>query len=114
MTLSACETALGREASGEGLLGLVWAFHFAGARSVLGSLWRVEDTATAVVMRRFYRGIAAGLPKHRALREAQLGLIRSGDRETSGPERGVGGLTGEGVPAASHPFLWASFQLSGD
>ena len=60
VTLSACETALGAELAGEGLIGLTRAFHYAGARSVLASLWRVADDSTAALMARFYRHLRAG------------------------------------------------------
>src|SRR5207344_546988 len=54
VTLSACGTALGKEMGGEGLIGLTRAFQYAGARSVLASLWKVEDKATGELMKRFY------------------------------------------------------------
>src|SRR5262249_22934324 len=54
VTLSACRTGLGREMGGEGLLGLTRAFHYAGARSVLATLWDVSDRSTPVLMKRFY------------------------------------------------------------
>jgi CHAT domain-containing protein len=95
VTLSACQSALGRERGGEGLLGLVRAFHYAGARSVLASLWSVSDRSTADVMHAFYGQLRRGVGKDEALRQAQLGLLRAGD-------------------ARAHPFHWAAFQLSGD
>jgi CHAT domain-containing protein len=94
VTLSACETGLGKAFAGEGLLGLTRAFQFAGARSVLASLWRVGDAATGELMPRFYRRLAAGLPKDEALQQAQLELLRD--------------------PALAHPWNWAGFTLSGD
>jgi len=95
VTLSACDTALGREAGGEGLLGLARAFQYAGARSVLASLWGVPDDSTSGLMARFYGALRQGRPKDEALQAAQQHMIRSG-----GP--------------ASHPFRWAAFQLIGD
>jgi len=95
VTLSACETGLGKEAAGEGLIGLTRAFQYAGARSVLASLWAVSDRSTAELMERFYAGLRAGKPKDAALAEAQLGLLRS-----SG--------------ALAHPYHWAAFELTGD
>ena len=94
VTLSACESGLGREAAGEGLLGLTRAFHFAGARTVLASLWSVGDDSTRLLMTRFYRALKRGRPKDEALREAQRALLRS--------------------PRHAHPFHWAAFVLSGD
>jgi CHAT domain-containing protein/Tfp pilus assembly protein PilF len=98
VTLSACETALGRDMGGEGLVGLTRAFQYAGARSVLASLWSVSDESTAELMRRFYAHLKTGLAKDQALRAAQRELIHS-----------VGGPT----PTA-HPFHWAGFQIVGD
>ena len=95
VTLSACNTALGKEMGGEGLLGLTRAFHYAGARSVLGTLWGVPDTSTAILMERFYAHLAAGRSRDEALRAAQIEFVR---RRSS----------------LSHPFRWAAFQLSGD
>lgn len=107
VVLSACETALGRELSGEGMIGLTRAFQYAGARSVVASLWSVADQLTAELMTRFHRHYAAGLPKDEALRAAQMELIR-------GPVR-VAGAAGRSLETnASAPFFWAAFQLFGD
>jgi CHAT domain-containing protein len=94
VTLSACGTALGREMSGEGMIGLTRAFQYAGARTVLASLWSVDDRSTADLMARFYGRLRRGEGKDAALRGAQLEMLR--------------------VPPSSHPALWAAFQLSGD
>ena len=93
VALSACGTALGQEMSGEGVLGLTRAFQYAGARTVLASLWAVSDESTAFLMGRFYRGLRQGEPKDTALRNAQVEMLRG---------------------SRSHPALWAAFQLSGD
>src|SRR5262249_16808220 len=81
VTLSACETALGREAGGEGFGGFTQALLMSGARSVCLSLWKVDDTATALLMQRFYAnmlgrraGLSGPLPKAEALREAKAWL----------------------------------------
>jgi CHAT domain-containing protein/Tfp pilus assembly protein PilF len=94
VTLSACSTALGKEMSGEGVLGLTRAFQYAGARTVLASLWEVNDASTARLMEAFYRHLAAGRSKDVALQLAQRELLRD--------------------PATAHPHHWAAFQLSGD
>ena len=67
VTLSACDTGLGKEMGGEGLIGLTRAFQYAGARSVLASLWKVEDRSTAELMKRFYTYMKSGKSKDEAL-----------------------------------------------
>lgn len=74
VVLSACETALGRLASTEGVIGLARALFIAGARAVVVSLWPVHDDATALLMEYFYRALLAGEPIPNALQTAQLKL----------------------------------------
>jgi CHAT domain-containing protein/Tfp pilus assembly protein PilF len=95
VTLSACDTALGKEMGGEGLVGVTRAFQFAGARSVLASLWSISDVSTARFMKRFYGYLRGGRTKDEALRAAQIDQIRE-------------------KSASSHPFHWAAFELFGD
>jgi CHAT domain-containing protein/tetratricopeptide (TPR) repeat protein len=104
VTLSACETGLGKELGGEGLVGLTRAFQYAGARTVLASLWSVGDESTAPLMMRLYTHLKAGKTKDAALRAAQLELIRTRRSQETPP----------GAAAISHPFHWAAFQLIGD
>jgi CHAT domain-containing protein/tetratricopeptide (TPR) repeat protein len=95
VVLSGCHTASGRNVAGEGLEGLSRAFFFAGARTVVGSLWSVEDHETSLLMQRFYRNlIQAKMSPAAALRRAQI--------ETAGD------------PATSAPFHWAGFTVQGD
>jgi CHAT domain-containing protein len=102
VTLSACNTALGKNLAGEGIIGLSRAFQFAGARSVLASLWPVSDASTALLMEHFYRAMAAGSPRDEALRRAQLFLLHpSADRPDAPPVD------------TTAPFYWAGFQLLG-
>ncbi len=91
VVLSACETARGQRVPGEGTLGLPRAFFYAGARSVVVSLWRAEDNATAALMVAFYRALSQGVDKAEALRQAKLERIAAGDV----------------------PRLWAPFVLVG-
>jgi CHAT domain-containing protein/Tfp pilus assembly protein PilF len=95
VVLSACQTALGKDIRGEGLVGLTQSFLVGGASSVLVSLWKVDDRATAELMKRFYRALLfSGLPPATALRQAQLEMIS--DRHWQ------------------DPFYWAGFVLQGD
>jgi tetratricopeptide (TPR) repeat protein len=78
--LSACETGLGESASGEGVFGLQRAFHLGGCRTVVASLWKVDDEATAALMALFYHHLwAKGEPPLQALRHAQLDLLHHPD-----------------------------------
>lgn len=95
VTLSGCETALGREIRGEGVIGLARGFLHAGARRVVASLWQVHDRATAELMRRFYDAmLVRGLAPPAALRQAQRELR-------------------DHTPYAA-PYFWAAFELQGD
>jgi CHAT domain-containing protein len=95
VVLSGCETALGKEVRGEGLVGLTQGFLYTGARQVVASLWRVEDRATAELMTRFYRGLLVeGRAPAAALRQAQL-AVRQEKRWRS-------------------PYYWSGFVLQGD
>lgn len=98
VTLSACDTGLGEEAGGEGLLGLSRAFQYAGARSVVASLWPVSDRSTSRLMAAFYRALAGGASKAEALALAQRELLRATDSDLAG----------------THPYHWAAFELIGD
>lgn len=103
--LSACQTAVGGDRAGEGIVGLVRALQIAGARQVLATLWNVNDESTAELMERFYRHLTAGAEPAEALRLAQLDLLR-------------GPVTTErdGVSTSvdlSHPRYWAPFVLVG-
>lgn len=94
VVLSACETAEGRVISGEGVLGLSSAFLAAGAPAVVATLWPVDDSVTARMMKIFYDGLSSG---HSAA--VALGLARSAIRSE---------------PATEHPFFWAGFVLVGE
>jgi len=93
VVLSACQTGRGKLSRGEGIMGLAKTFFYAGARSVLSTLWNVDDESTAVFMKHFYSHLSRGLPKNEALRRAKHKMIESG---------------------YAHPYYWAPFVLSGD
>jgi CHAT domain-containing protein/Tfp pilus assembly protein PilF len=119
--LSACDTGLGEVAGGEGVFGLQRAFHIAGCRDVVASLWQVDDEATAALMGLFYHGLwAEKLPPLEALRRAQLTMYRHPERipalaRDRGPDfdrvarRPAEARAGARAPAR----LWAGFVLSG-
>lgn len=90
VTLSACETALGDIANGDDVIGLNRGFFYAGARSIVSSLWVVSDASTEELMKAFYAQLKSA-DKAEALRQAQL-------------------RTATDYP---HPFYWSAFQLSG-
>jgi len=125
ITLSACETGLGEIAVGEGVLGLQRVLHEAGARTVIASLWKVEDAATEVLMTEFYRNLwDRNLGKLEALRQSQLRMIRYYDAQ-AGELRGLSKTSkriagaDQARPDQARPdrlpaALWAAFQLSGD
>ena len=120
LSLSACRTALGDEQSELGLVGLALR---TGSRSALGTLWFVDDAASAAFFVEFYRQLARGLPKDEALRQTRLafrrGTIRlDGDRLVGADARPlVAGLSpGDRLRLAdrlSHPYFWAGMTLSG-
>jgi CHAT domain-containing protein len=95
VVLSACETALGAEIAGEGLVGLTRGFMYAGSPRVVASLWRVPDLATAELMRQFYEGMLnRGVAPAAALRQAALALRQQ--------------------PKWASPYYWAAFTLQGE
>jgi CHAT domain-containing protein len=94
VVLSGCETGKGKEVKGEGIVGLTRGFMYAGAKRVMVSLWSVSDQqGTPELMGRFYeKMLKEGLPPARALREAQLSMMREG----------------------KEPYYWAPFILQGE
>jgi CHAT domain-containing protein/Flp pilus assembly protein TadD len=95
VVLSACETGLGKETKGEGLVGMTRGFMYAGARRVVVSLWSVNDASTSELMTRFYQPILKGGKNPIiALREAQLEMWKSGKWQS--------------------PYYWGAFTIQGD
>jgi CHAT domain-containing protein/tetratricopeptide (TPR) repeat protein len=92
VVLSACQTALGGEINGEGLIGLTRGFLYAGAPRVVATLWEIDDRTTAELMKRFYEGVLGrGERPAAALRSAQIAMWKSGV-----------------------PYYWAAFTLQGE
>ncbi len=95
VVLSACQTALGKDIRGEGLIGLTRGFMYAGALRVVASLWKVDDEATGELMKHFYKAMLAdGLPAAAALRAAQMELLKQRRWRS--------------------PYYWAAFVLQGE
>jgi CHAT domain-containing protein len=95
VVLSACQTALGRDVRGEGLVGLTRGFMYAGASSVVASLWKVDDAATAELMKYFYSNMLQHqMQPAEALRAAQNSIRQH--------------------PRWSSPYYWAAFTLQGE
>jgi CHAT domain-containing protein len=95
VVLSACQTALGRDIKGEGLIGLTRAFMYGGATRVVASLWRTDDRGTAVLMSKFYEGLLSRrLSPAAALRSAQVSM--SQDKRWHNPR------------------YWAAFTIQGE
>ena len=94
IVLSACNTGLGKEIKGEGLVGMVRGFMYAGAARVVSSLWKVDDEATAELMKRFYTLMFRNkMTASAALRLAQVEMWRQAKWHS--------------------PYYWAGFRSSG-
>ena len=95
VVLSACETGLGKEIRGEGLMGLTRGFMYAGASRVIASLWKVDDVATAELMKRLYHGMLTdGLRPAAALRQSQIAMWQQQRWQS--------------------PYYWAAFVIQGE
>ena len=95
VVLSACETGLGKDVKGEGLVGLTRGFMYAGARRVIVSLWNVNDKATAALMQRLYAGmLRTNKTPAAALRAAQIEMLRTRQWQS--------------------PYFWAAFVMQGE
>lgn len=95
VVLSACETALGKEIGGEGLMGVTRGFMYAGASRVIASLWKVDDVATAALMERLYHGmLKEGLQPAAALRQSQIEMWKQKRWDS--------------------PYYWAAFVIQGE
>ena len=92
VTLSACDTAVGRLTKADEVISLDRAFFYAGAGTVVSSLWRINDVASAVTMKRFYRYLSEGKSRAEALRQAQMVVRRY----------------------FPHPAYWGAFRMLGD
>jgi len=96
VVLSACETGLGELSQGEGLISLARAFSYAGAKSVVMTLWQVDDARSANLVQSFYQHLQSGATKSVSLRQAKLDYL---DQHSH---------------TDAHPYFWASYALIGD
>ena len=123
VVLSACQTAVGDRASdGMEIPGLSYFFLKNSVKSVLASLWNVNDASTALIMQQFYKNLATGITKAEALRQAQLSLLQGQMVAKDAPARvdievtvtpGTHTLQ-SAAPNFSHPYYWAPFILIGN
>ncbi|WP_299245916.1 CHAT domain-containing tetratricopeptide repeat protein [uncultured Aquimarina sp.] len=97
VALSGCQTGLGKLQKGEGMLSLARGFSYAGAKSLVTTLWKVNDQTTSELIQEFYKNLDASLPKDKALREAKLTYLETVDDEL-----------------LTHPYYWSGFMISGD
>lgn len=98
VVLSGCETGKGRLRKGEGVMSLSRAFLSSGAKSVVSTVWKIDDTQTTPIILQFYENLLTGLPIDEALAKAQVNYMREA--------RGNGDKI--------HPYFWAGFQLFGN
>ena len=97
VTLSACETGVGTLQKGEGVISLARAFFYSGAKSLVYTLWNINDTSSSSIMGSFYEKLADGMPKDLALQEAKKSFLEH-NKET----------------ALVHPYYWSGFIIQGN
>jgi len=98
LVLGACQTTAGQIRNGEGVVSMARMFAFAGAKSILSSLWNVHDPTSATLMGHFFANIKKGMSKDRALQQAKRAYLNNEDHFAS----------------QRHPFFWATYILAGD
>lgn len=97
VTLSACKSGLGDLKKGEGLLSLSRAFYYAGAKSLVYTLWDINDSSSSEIMENFYKNLSDGVDKDQALRNAKLTFLEKHKEDNF-----------------KHPYYWSSFIISGN
>ncbi|WP_299223047.1 CHAT domain-containing protein [uncultured Aquimarina sp.] len=97
VALSGCQTGLGKLQKGEGMLSLARGFSYAGAKSLVTTLWKVNDRTTSELIQEFYKNLDASFPKDKALREAKLTYLKTAEDKL-----------------LTHPYYWSGFMISGD
>ena len=99
VVLSACETGTGSLAQSEGILSIARGFFFAGAKSIISTLWSVEDKSTSDIVKHFYKHLHSGHPKDVALQNAKINYLE--DMQQTDPSK-------------THPYYWSSLVAVGD
>lgn len=94
--LSACETNLGKVETGEGIMSLTRSFFYGGAKSIISTLWTIDDSSTSIIVNDFYKNLAEGNTKSRALRDAKLAYLSNSSL------------------SEKSPYYWAAFTLLGN
>jgi len=97
VTLSACQTGIGKLQKGQGMLSLSKGFYYAGAKSLVNTLWKINDKSTVTLMDYFYEGLSKGKSKTEALRNAKIKYLETTEDNL-----------------LRHPYYWAAFVVSGD
>lgn len=97
VTLSACQTGIGKLQKGQGMLSLSKGFYYAGAKSLVNTLWKINDKSTVTLMDYFYEGLSEGKSKAEALRTAKLRYLQTTEDNL-----------------LKHPYYWGGFVVSGD
>ncbi|MUH37285.1 CHAT domain-containing protein [Zobellia amurskyensis] len=97
VTLSACQTGIGKLQKGQGMLSLSKGFYYAGAKSLVNTLWKINDKSSVKLMEFFYEGLSKGKSKAKALRDAKLKYLETTDDNL-----------------LQHPYYWSAFVVSGD
>lgn len=97
VTLSACQTGIGKLQKGQGMMSLSKGFFYAGAKSLVNTLWKINDKSSVKLMEYFYEGLSNGKNKKEALRDAKLKYLASTDDNL-----------------LKHPYYWSAFVVSGN
>lgn len=97
VTLSACQTGIGKLQKGEGMLSLARAFNYAGTSAIVTTLWKINDQSTSEIMGFFYKNLNKGFSKKEALRQAKITYLKSNDD-----------------PLLNHPYYWSGIVLTGN
>ncbi len=107
VVLSACETSIGEYQRGEGVVSLARGFFYAGARSLITTLWAIDDRSSARLVQRFYELLAEGMPKDRALRTACLEVLDAPSEQKAHPLYWAAFVPVGNMEALAHASWWA-------